>query len=242
MSGRLQGRVALVTGAAKGIGAAVVELFASEGARVLAFDLDAVADGDAVHGVAGDVTDLGALEAAVAEAERRWGALHAVVASAGVIGRGTAETVEQDEWDRVIGVNLTGTYLTAKAAVPALRRAGGGSIVTVSSAAGITAWTDQAAYDASKGGCVNLTRSMALDFAADGIRANCLVPAFVTTPMSQAFSDATEADRSRLLEAIPLGRFSTPQEIAYGALFLACDESSFATGSTLVLDGGYLAR
>jgi NAD(P)-dependent dehydrogenase (short-subunit alcohol dehydrogenase family) len=235
MSGRLDGKVALITGAAAGIGAAVMELFAAEGAHVLGFDRDAH-DG----GVTGEVTDLPALQSAVAEAERRWGALHVVVGSAGVIGGGTAETVEEDEWRRIVDINLTGTYLTAKAAIPALRRAGGGSLVTVASAAGITAWTDQAAYDASKGGVVNLTRSMALDFAADGIRVNCLVPAFVATAMSRGFG--SEDGKARMRALIPLGRFSEPREIAYGALFLASDESSFATGSTLVLDGGYLAR
>jgi len=235
VSGRLAGRAALVTGAAKGIGAAVMELFAEEGAQVLGFDRE-----PHERGVAGEVTDLEALRAAVAEAERRFGGLHAVVACAGVIGAGTAESVEPDEWRRVLDVNLTGTYLTAKAAIPALRRAGGGALVTVASAAGITAWTDQAAYDASKGGVVNLTRSMALDFAADGIRVNCLVPAFVTTPMSSGFSD--EAQKARIRDLIPLGRFSRPREIAYGALFLASEDASFATGSTLVLDGGYLAR
>jgi NAD(P)-dependent dehydrogenase (short-subunit alcohol dehydrogenase family) len=230
---RLEGKVALVTGAAKGIGAAVMESFAREGAQVVGFDREPC---DFV----GDVTELDTLRAAVAEAERRHGALDVVVASAGVIGGGTAESVEEAEWHRVLEVNLTGTFLTAKAAIPALRRAGGGSFVTVASAAGITAWTDQAAYDASKGGVVNLTRSMALDFASDGIRVNCLVPAFVTTPMSDGFSD--EAQKARIRELIPLGRFCRPEEIAAGALFLASDESSFATGSTLVLDGGYLAR
>jgi NAD(P)-dependent dehydrogenase (short-subunit alcohol dehydrogenase family) len=227
--------VALVTGAANGIGAAAMDLFAREGAHVLGFDREAHEGG-----IIGDITDLAALRGAVDEVERRHGALHVVVGCAGVIGGGTAETVEEDEWHRIIEINLTGTFLTAKAAVPALRRAGGGSLITVASAAGITAWTDQAAYDASKGGVVNLTRSMALDFAPDNIRVNCLVPAFVTTPMSSGFSD--EAQKARIRELIPLGRFSRPEEIAYGALFLASDESSFATGSTLVLDGGYLAR
>jgi NAD(P)-dependent dehydrogenase (short-subunit alcohol dehydrogenase family) len=244
VSGRLEGRVALVSGAARGIGAAVVDRFVDEGARVVAVDRDHVARTarEGVIEVTADVTDLRSLTDAVGVAEETWGALNTVVASAGVIAAGTAETTEPELWEHVIGVNLTGTYLTAKACMPALRRAGGGTFVTVSSAAGITAWTDQAAYDASKGGCVNLTRSMALDFAGDGIRVNCLVPAFVRTPMSDGFGAADAARRAEILALIPMGRFSEPEEIAAGALFLACDESSFATGSTLVLDGGYLAR
>jgi NAD(P)-dependent dehydrogenase (short-subunit alcohol dehydrogenase family) len=119
-------------------------------------------------------------------------------------------------------------------------------IVIVSSAAGLAGWYDQAAYDASKGGVVNLTRSMALDFARDAIRANCLVPAHVTTPMSDAFvaqgGDEARRLRERTIERIPLGRFSRPEEIAYAALFLASDESSYVTGSCLVIDGGYLAH
>jgi NAD(P)-dependent dehydrogenase (short-subunit alcohol dehydrogenase family) len=244
MSGRLDGRVVLVTGAARGIGAAVVTLFVAEGARVVAVDRDHVNEApvDGVVFLTADVTDFDALCEAVAVAEREFGGLHAVVASAGIIAGGTVETTELELWQRVIDVNLTGTFLTAKAAIPALRRAGGGSIVTVASAAGITAWYDQAAYDASKGGCVNLSRSMALDFAADGIRVNCLVPAFVRTPMSDGFGAALPERRAEIIAQIPLGRFSEAEEIARGALFLASDESSYATGSTLVLDGGYLAK
>jgi NAD(P)-dependent dehydrogenase (short-subunit alcohol dehydrogenase family) len=169
-----------------------------------------------------------------------------LVNNAGVIGSGTVETTDEAEWHRVVSVNLTGVYLVSKAAIPALRQRGGGAIVNVSSAAGLAAWYDQAAYDASKGAVVNLTRSMALDFASAGIRVNCLVPAHVVTPMSENFIRAGGAEaayrRERVLEAIPLGRFSEPEEIAAGALFLASDEASYATGSCLVLDGGYLAR
>ncbi len=241
MSGRLADRVVLVTGAASGIGEAACALVVEEGAKVVGFDRQAF-EADGVATVAGDVTDLASLEAAVAGAEERFGALHAVVASAGVIEAGTAETTSEAAWRRVLDINLTGTFLTVKAAVPALRRAGGGSIVTVSSAAGITAWFDQTAYDASKGGCVNFTRSVALDYAADGIRANCLVPAFVKSPMSERFIAETGGSKVESSGLIPLGRMSTPREMAYGALFLACDESSYMTGATLVLDGGYLAR
>ncbi len=252
MSGRLEDRVALVTGGAVGIGAAICELFTQEGAKVGVVDADAdgaraIADrlGDDVVAIVADVTDLDGMATAVAGLEEQFGGLDVVINNAGVIASGTVETTTEAEWNRILSVNLTGVFLTSKAAIPALRRRGGGSIINVSSAAGINAWYDQAAYDASKGGCVNLTRSMALDFAADGIRVNCLVPAHVVTPMSTNFAatgGVGGADHKERLSVIPLQRYGTPMEIAYGALFLACSESSYATGSTLVLDGGYLAR
>jgi NAD(P)-dependent dehydrogenase (short-subunit alcohol dehydrogenase family) len=256
VSVRLEGKVAIVTGGAVGIGRATCLLFAREGAAVGVLDRDA----DAGRACAAELESLGAraayvqanvaslndAERAVGEVEARFGGLDVLVNNAGVIGRGTVETTDETEWHRVLDVNLTGVYLMAKAAVPAMRRRGGGSIINVSSAAGLVAWYDQAAYDASKGGVVNLTRSMALDLAGDGIRANCLVPAHVVTPMSEAHiaagGDEAARARERLLGTIPLGRFSQPEEIAFGALFLASGEASYATGSTLVLDGGYTAR
>jgi NAD(P)-dependent dehydrogenase (short-subunit alcohol dehydrogenase family) len=256
VSGRLAGKVAIVTGGAAGIGHAICLLFAREGAAVGVLDRDG--DGAercaaaiaAEHGralaLAADVTSSADAQRSVAEVEAEFGGLDVLVNNAGIIGFGTVETTEEADWHRILDVNLTAIYLMSKAAVPALRRRGGGSVVNVSSAAGLVAWYDQAAYDAAKGGAVNLTRSMALDFAEDGIRVNCLVPAHVETPMSRgALTQRGEEGlrvRRRLLDAIPLGRFSQPEEIAYGALFLAGDESSYATGSTLVLDGGYLAR
>lgn len=256
MSGRLQGKAALVTGAGVGIGRATACLFASEGAAVGVLDRDKVAANETVQTITArggnaiilesDVTQEKDAIAAVAAVEAAFGGLDVLVNNAGVIGRGTVETTAETEWRRVLDVNLTGVFLMSKAAVPALRRRGGGSIINVSSAAGLVAWYDQAAYDASKGGVVNLTRSMALDLAQDTIRANCLVPAHVITPMSENFiadgGDEARAARERTLAAIPLGRFCQPEEIAFGALFLASDESSYATGSSLVLDGGYLAK
>jgi NAD(P)-dependent dehydrogenase (short-subunit alcohol dehydrogenase family) len=256
VSGRLAGKVAIVTGGAVGIGRATCALFAEQGAAVGVLDRD----GDAARGAAAaieeaggralaleaDVTELAQATEAVRRVEKAFGGLDAVVNNAGVIGSGTVETTDEAEWHRVVSVNLTGVFLMSKAAIPALRRRGGGSIVNVSSAAGLAAWYDQAAYDASKGAVVNLSRSMALDFARDGIRVNCLVPAHVITPMSENFVRAGGEDvayrRERMLEQIPLGRFCQPEEIAAGALFLASDEASYATGSCLVLDGGYLAR
>lgn len=256
MSARLEGKTALVTGGAVGIGRATCLLFAKEGARVAVLDCDANearACRDEIRRAGGraltieaDVTVLDQTQAAVEAVQNEFGGLDVLVNNAGVIGSGTVETVDETEWDRVVSVNLTGVFLMSKVAIPAMRARGGGSIVNVSSAAGLAAWYDQAAYDAAKGGVVNLTRSMALDFARDGIRVNCLVPAHVVTPMSENFIRAEGEQaayrREKVLESIPLGRFSEPEEIASGALFLASDEASYATGSCLVLDGGYLAR
>lgn len=256
MSERLRGKVAIVTGAGLGIGRATACLFATEGASIGVLDRDNATAAETVKlitdrggkaiGLEADVTREQDTRDAVAKVEATFGGLDALVNNAGVIGRGTVETTGETEWRRVLDVNLTGVFLMSKAAVPAMRRRGGGSIINVSSAAGLAAWYDQAAYDASKGGVVNLSRSMALDLATDGIRANCLVPAHVVTPMSENFvsagGDEARAARERTLAAIPMGRFCQPEEIAYGALFLASDESSYATGSCLVLDGGYLAR
>jgi NAD(P)-dependent dehydrogenase (short-subunit alcohol dehydrogenase family) len=256
VSGRLAGKSVIVTGGGAGIGRAMCLLFAQEGASVGVLDLDTSAAEACVREIAdagsravqltADVSQPSDTEAAVAVCERAFGPLHVLVNNAGVIGRGTAETTALPEWHRVLETNLTGVYLMAKAAIPSIRRAGGGSIINVSSAAGLAGWYDQAAYDASKGGVVNLSRSMALDFALEGIRVNCLVPAHVTTPMSENFlaqgGDPARRARERTIERIPLGRFSRPEEIAYAALFLASDESSYVTGSCLVVDGGYLAH
>lgn len=253
---RLAGKAAIVTGGAVGIGAAICELFAKEGASVAVLDRNGddarstaerlAPTGARVVAMEADVTAYESIRAATDEIEAEFGGLDILINNAGVIGRGTVETTDEAEWNRVIGVNLTGVYLASRAAVPALRRRGGGSIVNVSSAAGLAAWYDQAAYDASKGGCVNLTRSMALDLARDGIRVNCLVPAHVVTPMSTNFSrslgSAQNPGTDDHLATIPLGRYARPEEIAFGALFLASNEASYATGSMLVLDGGYLAR
>jgi NAD(P)-dependent dehydrogenase (short-subunit alcohol dehydrogenase family) len=256
VSGRLQDKVALITGGALVIGHATCLLFAREGAAVAALDRDAagvracaaeIAElGGRAIGLEADVTQSRDTEQAVAACEDRLGGVDILINNAGVIGGGTVETTPEAEWHRILNINLTGVYLMSKATIPALRRRGSGSIINVSSAAGLAGWYDQAAYDASKGGVVNLTRSMALDFAREGIRVNCLVPAHVTTPMSQNFQAASSAEgatfRAQVLSAIPMGRFSTPDEIAYAALFLASSESSYVTGSMLVVDGGYLAR
>jgi len=256
VSDRLFRKVALISGGAAGIGRATSLLFAREGAAIAVMDRDLVGATACAHEIVefgghaiafqADVTRFDDAQRVVLAIETQLGGLDILVNNAGVIGRGTVETTKEDEWDRVIDVNLTGTFLMSKAAIPAIRRRKAGSIINVSSAAGLAGWRNQAAYVASKGAVVNLTRNMALDYAREGIRVNCLIPAHVNTPMSQAYQAVAGHDGERLMaevtSTIPLGRFSEPEEVAYAALFLASEESSYVTGSMLVVDGGYLAQ
>ena len=238
---RLEGRVALVTGGANGIGAAIVARLASEAAHVMIADL--VAPAEALAGTAfikTDVTDAAQVEAAVAATIAQWGRLDVLVNNAGI---GTlAETPDMPEelWDSVFAVNIRAIYLFCKAAIPAMR-AQGGSIINVASISGLAGDYGMGAYNASKGAVINYTRSLALDCARDGIRVNALCPGLVETAIS-AVTLARPDDRAAWLAPIPLGRTGTPQEIANVAAFLASDESSYVTGAVIVADGGITAH
>ncbi|MGH0033552.1 MAG: SDR family NAD(P)-dependent oxidoreductase [Myxococcota bacterium] len=251
-SGRLSGRVALVTGSSSGIGAACALRFAEEGAVVAGFDVEsegderwreaeAVAAGSACFG--GDVRDADQLEAAVAGIVERFGRLDVLVNAAGVAGGGPVHLMPPEEWDRVVDVNLKGTFLACRAALPVMLEARSGSIVNVASVEGIEGFEGGSAYNASKGGVVLLTRNIAIDYARRGVRANVVCPGFIETPMFDAVwkNPGLEAYRERVRDAHQLGRFGRPEEIANAALFLASDESSFVTGHSLVVDGGYTA-
>ena len=252
MAGRLQGKVALISGAARGIGAATARLFAREGARVVIGDL---LDADA-HGVEAEITRGGGQgafihldviseaewTAAVAEAERRFGRLDVLVNNAGIGGAGRLEETSRAEWDRVMEVNATGVFLGTKAAIPALRRAGAGAIVNISSQLGLVGMDDSSPqYQASKGAVRLLTKLTALQYAKEGIRANSVHPGPIVTPMTEK-RRADPATRARMVSRIPLGRYGEAEEIAYGVLYLASDESRFVTGSELVIDGGWTAQ
>jgi NAD(P)-dependent dehydrogenase (short-subunit alcohol dehydrogenase family) len=248
--GRLDDKVALISGGARGLGAAEARLFAREGARVVVGDVldpDGAAVVEAIRSDGGeavyvhlDVTVEAEWTVAVRTAEETYGRLDILVNNAGIPLRRTLEQTTVEEWDRVMAVNLTGTFLGTRAAVPALRRAGGGSIVNTSSVSGIVG-SRGAAYGASKGGVRSLTKATALEYAAAGIRCNSLHPGPLDTEVNREAQLDTDrwAERMRL---VPLGRIGRPEEVAYGALYLASDEASYMTGSELVIDGGSTAQ
>ena len=247
MTGRIEGRVALVTGGASGIGAACVKRFADEGAIVVGLDVTAVPESEwAEHGaerfVTADVRDEDSITAAVSSILQEQGQLDIVVNAAGVEGVGTVVDIDRAEWERIIGVNLTGTFLVCKHVLPVMVAAGRGSVVNLSSVEGLEAIQMQPAYSASKGGVVLLTRNLAIDFGAAGVRVNCLCPGLVRTPMTEMlFDDGIAEIRDRFIAQHMLGRPGLPEEIAAAALFLASDDASFVTGHALVVDGGFSA-
>ena len=250
---RLKDKVALITGGASGIGRESCLLFAREGAKVVVVDLkkeaaDATANeiqkagGDA-KGFAADVSKAKDAEAMVRFTEETYGKLNIVFNNAGVFHADDDSVTNTSEaiWDMVINVNLKGVFLGCQYAIPALQRAGGGSIINTASFVAIMgAAAPQIAYTASKGGVLAMTREIAVEFARQNIRANSLCPGPVETPLlAQLLSDP--ARRQRRLVHIPMGRFARPEEMANAALFLASDESSFVTGTSFLVDGGISA-
>jgi NAD(P)-dependent dehydrogenase (short-subunit alcohol dehydrogenase family) len=253
MAGRLAGKVALVTGAGSGIGLATALAFAREGARLVAVDVDARAGeaaaeqaraaGAEARFVRADVAKSADCAEMVAEAERAFGALHVLFNNAGIMLPADDDAVSTDEatWDLTMSVNLKGVFLGCKHGIPALRRAGGGSVInTASFVALLGAATPQLAYTASKGGVLALSRELAVIHAREKIRVNALCPGPLRTELLMKFLD-TEAKRQRRLVHIPLGRFGEAREIAEAVVFLASDESSFVTGASFVVDGGITA-
>jgi len=240
--GRLDGKVALVTGAASGIGRVAAELFAAEGARVMVADVvDAdLGDGDGIAFVRADVSKAADAERMVRATVDAFGGLHVLYNNAGVLppdDGGTLDTPE-DTWDRVMAVNLKGVWLSCRHGIPAMLDSGGGSIINVASLVALMgSAVAQIAYTASKGGVLSMTREMAVEYARRGIRVNALCPGPIQTPlMAELLAD--EAKRARRLVHVPIGRFGEADEVARAALFLASDESSLMTGASLVVDGG----
>jgi NAD(P)-dependent dehydrogenase (short-subunit alcohol dehydrogenase family) len=236
--------VALVTGAASGIGRACVQRLVAAGTAVAAVDLDVapLRDLDALA-LAADVADHAAVEAAVARAEAELGPLDAVVNVAGITGSSDAaecHVTPVDEWRRVLDVNLTGPFLVCRAALPGMLERGAGSIVNVASVAGLVAFPGRCAYSASKGGVVQLTRSLAADYAARGIRANAVCPGMVDTPMTSWRLEQPDL-RAAVLAKIPAGRVATAAEVAEAVALLAGDAMVYMNGAMLVLDGGWTA-
>lgn len=249
--GRLQGKVALITGAGSGIGRATAVLFGREGARLVLMDLHrktaeetaemARAAGAQATAVAGDVSKSDDAQAAVETAIRQFGRLDILHNNAAVDLRHRLHETDEETWDRSIDVNLKGTFLLCRFALPKMMEQGGGSIVNCSSLSGIIGVRRNAPYSASKGGVIAMTRQIAVDYARYNIRANCYCPGSVGTEMFERLIEKfpdPEGTRKKAIEAIPLGRVAKPEEIAQTVLFLASDESSFVTGATLVVDGG----
>jgi NAD(P)-dependent dehydrogenase (short-subunit alcohol dehydrogenase family) len=251
--GRLDGKVAVITGAGSGIGRVTAMLFASEGARVVVADVvadlaastaaDVVAGGGSATAVTVDVSDETEIGAMVDAAVATYGGLHVLFNNAAIFpdDDGGLLDTPPETWQKVMEVNLKGVWLGCRAAVPAMVASGGGSIVNVASFVALMgAATAQMAYTASKGGVLAMTRELAVEYARRGIRANSICPGPVETPLlAELLSDPDR--RQRRLVHIPMGRFGRPEEIARGALFLASDEASFVTGSALVIDGGITA-
>ncbi len=248
---RLEGKVALISGGARGMGAKEARMFAQEGAKVVVGDVleDEGRQTEAAINESGgecvfvrlDVTDESAWEQAVGIAIKQFGKLDILVNNAGIARINNVENTSADEWDLVMDINAKGVFLGTKAAIPAMREAGGGSIVNISSIAGI-AGGRTSAYAASKGAVRLLTKSTAIQYARDGIRCNSVHPGVIESPMTLPIMLDTEAGREESAARHPMGRIGQPEDIAYGVLFLASDEASFMTGSELVIDGGLTAQ
>jgi NAD(P)-dependent dehydrogenase (short-subunit alcohol dehydrogenase family) len=250
-TGRLAGKVAIVTGAGSGIGRAAALRFAREGAAVVVGDVvgesagsvakEIEQEGGQAVGLAVDVTDPERVQALVDTAKREYGGVDVLMTAAGVLGFGDAVQTDLEMWHRVIGVNLTGTLLCARAAIPAMVERGGGSIITMTSSTGHhDASPGNVAYIASKGGVALLTKAMGIDHIKVGIRVNGLAPGPTATPMLE--SVMTPDELKAFGEAMPIGRLARPDEIAAAALFLASDDASYVTGAIFPVDGGQTAK
>ena len=248
---RLADRVAVVTGAAAGIGRATAELFAEEGARVVLADVAAEAvrevalgigrEGRSAAGVVADVSSEEGVEAVVGAAERAYGAVDVLVNNAGVELKKLVEDTSLAEWERVLRTNLTSAFLMSRRVIRGMKDRRRGVIVMNSSVGNFIAATKSSAYGASKAGMMALARSLALEGAEYGIRVNAVCPGVIDTPMNErnlSRADDPEAMRRSWYEITPLGRLGTPRDVAQAMLFLASDESSFVTGLPLVIDGG----
>ncbi len=248
-------KVAIVTGGAEGIGRSVATAFAKEGARVAVADINKeqgtvtvdqiVKSGGKAIFVRTDVSDSSQVRNMVAETLQAFGRIDALCNNSGIVIYGDAAEMTEEDWDRVIGVNLKGTFLCSKYCIPEMLKVGGGSIVNIASVQALGSQARVAAYSASKGGIISLTHSIAVDFSAENIRVNAICPGTIDTPMVRRAA-ALEPDPDAAIrgwgKAHPIGRVGKPEEIAQAVLFLASEGASFITGAALVVDGGVMAR
>lgn len=251
MSERLKGKIGIVTGAGSGIGRACAIALAKEGAQVVLVGrrkerIEAVAHEIGKHAfpIPGDVTKTNEINRVLDQTVSRFGPLNFLLNNAGILQIGNAEQVSEEQWDRVFNVNVRAVWLFSRSALPHMRSAGGGSIVNVASTLGIVGARKRAAYAASKGAVVLLTKSMAVDHGHENIRVNAICPSFVESELTAAVmaqaGDAVAARRERTA-AHPIGRLGQPEDVAGLAVYLVSDESSWVTGAVLPVDGGYLA-
>lgn len=251
---RLAGKSAVITGGGTGIGQAIALAFAREGAQVVVAGRRKEKLDETLHllqqagcsalALECDVTKAADTQRVVKSAEDAFGKVNVLVNNAGALSVSTVENITEEDWDRVMATNVKGPFLMSRAALPAMRRAGGGSIINVGSVLGIVAIRDRAAYCASKGGVSMLTKAMALDHAQDNIRVNCVCPSIVESDMTRNLFAETEVGqqaRESRLASIPLGRFGKPADIAGLTVFLASEESSWMTGTVIPVDGGVTA-
>lgn len=249
--GRLDNKVAMITGAGSGMGLATVRLFANEGAKVAMVDRDlsqaertlSPEHGSELLSIRADVTKSTQVKEAVESVIRRFGRLDVLFCCAGIVSFGNVVTLTEEEWDNVIDTNLKSMFLCTKYVIPHMISQGGGSIVNMSSVSGLVTGPDEAAYDASKAGIIMLTKAIAVDFGLKGIRANCICPASTDTPFLRRYAELTPDPQKFLDETakmnVAIRRLITPEEVANLALYLASDESSAVTGTSIIIDGGY---